>query len=276
VTEVGSAYTEDHIYLELYKLIQTRNLHLVIFSEDRIARNFQGIGAILEAIERFRITIHVVGVENPYMCDISRNVDRLHAAMKAAREESKLKSERSIRNAQARRLIKASQPRAPPMASAELLDVLAKMIQGCDTQSFYTAFNKITPHGTSEDRLGGPNFISADRMGQEFVAIKKGDFTFKDILAYLNKWNVYRKGKTNWTTTTLSELIVHHFGEEVLRELKGGEEKQDEEDEEDEDFEVSSYSHNFMFHGGQVFCQKCGRTSEQVRENGQMIPCEFK
>jgi hypothetical protein len=152
----------------------------------------------------------VVGVERPYVCSLVHgNIDRLEDEMRAARDESQMKSERAIRTARHKKTLK---PFEAPTASEDVIDVLGKMINGgCSITDFYTAFNKITPYGQTDDRLGGPNYILEDRNRNEFTEIKKGDFTLKDILAFFNKWNVYQKGKTKWTTATLSSLISYHF-----------------------------------------------------------------
>ena len=213
LTEVGSAYTEDYRKLQLCSLLTKKDLVLVVYSADRICRNLALAGMIEEAIRRNNLTIHIVGVERPYICSMEHgNIDRLKDEMRAARDESQMKSERAIRTYRHKQVLKLQQPFVPPTASAELMDVLSKMINGCPIDHFYTAFNKITPYGATDDRLGGPNYILEDRNRKEFIQIKRGDFTLKDILAFFNKWEVYQKGKTNWTMATLSDLISHHFG----------------------------------------------------------------
>jgi hypothetical protein len=213
LTEVGSAYTEDYRKLELCSLLTKKDLVLVVYSADRICRNLALAGMIEEAIRRNNLTIHIVGVERPYICSMEHgNIDRLKDEMRAARDESQMKSERAIRTYRHKQVLKLQQPFVPPTASAEVMDVLSKMINGCPIDHFYKAFNKITPYGATDDRLGGPNYILEDRNRKEFTQIKRGDFTLKDILAFFNKWEVYQKGKTNWTMATLSDLISHHFG----------------------------------------------------------------
>lgn len=213
LTEIGSAYTEEYRKLQLCSLLAKKNLVLVVYSADRICRNLALAGMIEEAIRRNNLTIHVVGVERPYICSMEHgNIDRLKDEMRAARDESQMKSERAIRTNRHKQVLKLQQPFVPPTASAEVMDVLSKMINGCPIAEFYVAFNKITPYGATDDRLGGPNYILEDRNRKEFTQIKRGDFTLKDILAFFNKWEVYQKGKTNWTMATLSDLISHHFG----------------------------------------------------------------
>ena len=214
VTEIGSAYTDNYMNLQLYSFLKNKDQVLVIYSACRISRNLGLSGIIIEAIYRKNLTIHVVGVERPYVCSlVDGNIDRLQDEMRAARDESQIKSERAIRTARHKQALKLH---VAPIASVDVMDVLEKMINGgCSITDFYKAFNKITPYGQTDDRLGGPNYILEDRNRKEFTDIKKGDFTLKDILAFFNKWNVYRNGKTKWTAVTLTSLISCYFESET-------------------------------------------------------------
>ena len=244
IADIGSAYTEDCTKLSINNILNLKNLkkvHIIVTSADRLSRNRSLSGSILHAIERKGLTVHVENGESPYTCSLTHgNIDRLEAELDIARKESDGISARSIRASQYQKMLASQQPVLPPSASEEVMNVLDKMINGCATvQEFYEAFNKIkTRYSDTEDRLGGPNFIAENRFRQEFTDLKKGDFTFRDILGYFNKWEIFRKGKTNWTTTTLSELIAHHFGAEVLARIRSG--QNDMEDEEDEDDDVRS------------------------------------
>ena len=226
ITEIGSAYTDDYVNLQLCSLLKNKNQVFVIYSTDRICRNLGLAGMIIEAIYRNNLTIHIVGIERPYVCSLTEgNIARLQDEMRAARDESQMKSERAIRTARHRQALKLQRPFVPPTASEDVMDVLSKMINGCPIADFYTAFNKITPYGETDNRLGGPNFILEDRNRKEFTEIKKGDFNLKDILAFFNKWGVYQKGKTKWTGETLASLLHYHFGlkdanEEMKDEMK--------------------------------------------------------
>jgi hypothetical protein len=101
------------------------------------------------------------------------------------------------------------------------------MIHGCDTiQTFYDAFNKITPWGATENKLGGDLFTMTDRNHKEFTELKKGEFQLKNILAMVNQWDVFQKGKKAWTAKTLAELILLLHGEEVLSGILSEDERQ--------------------------------------------------
>lgn len=245
IVEIGSAYTEDYTKLSINHLLKPKNLkklHIIVTSADRLSRNFALSGAIIEAIERRGLTVHIEDGEQPYTCSATEgNIDRLRQQLDVARNESYGISVRAIRSAQYQRMLASQQPVQPPSTSPEVMDVLDKMINGCSTiQEFYDSFNKIkTPYSDTDQRLGGPKFIAQNRFRQEFTNLKKGDFMFRDILGYFNKWEIYRKGKTNWTTATLSELIGHHFGSDVLERLRSGNGQNDMEEEDSENDENS-------------------------------------
>lgn len=245
VSDIGSAYTEDCTKLSINNLLNLKNLkkvHIIVTSADRLSRNRSLSGSILDAIERKGLTVHIENGESPYTCSLTHgNIDRLEAELDIARKESDGISARSIRASQYQKILASQQPVQPPSAPEEVMNVLDKMINGCaKIQEFYEAFNKIkTRYSDTEDRLGGPNFIAQNRFRQEFTDLKKGDFTFRDILGYFNKWEIFRKGKTNWTTTTLSELIGHHFGADVLARLRSGNGQNDMEEDDSENDENS-------------------------------------
>jgi len=244
VSDIGSAYTDDSTKLSINNLLQLKNLkkvHIIVTSADRLSRNRVLSGAILHAIERKGLTIHIENGDSPYTCSAKEgNIARLEVDLDLARIEAEGISARSIRAAQYQKMLTSQQPILPPSASDEVMNVLEKMINGCPTiGEFYEAFNKIkTRYSDTDDRLGGPNFIAENRDRQEFTSIKKGDFNFRDILGYFNKWEIYRKGKTNWTTTSLSQLIDHHFGSDVLTRLRNFQDIQDIQDTEEDEMKI--------------------------------------
>ena len=212
LTEVGSAFNK-HEQLLLHTILNKRNFHLIVYDETRLSRNLEAAGKIIDFIKRNNITVHVVGVEQPYVCDTKENIQRLFKGMYEGYEESDMKSRRSKmyhRN-------KAPKVAPPFEPSQELVDVIVMMVNGCDDiHRFYDAFNKITPWGTTDDKIGGPNFIMRDRMWNECKSIKKGDFQLTKILRMFNEWDVYQKGKKRWTMESLTNLIIFLLEKKIL------------------------------------------------------------
>jgi hypothetical protein len=283
IYDEGTAFGEDYESREIFNIMKNKDITIFVFDESRLSRNLGGAGKIIELIQRNRIAIYVVGVENPYVCTIRENVQRLRDGMEAARAESMMKSERSEAMARARRLIKANQPYQPPPSSPNLLTLLSMMWKGSNIQTFIDAFNLVTPWGQTEDKLGG-NFLLLNRYGKEFTVLKKGDFTLKDILAMFNKWDVFQQGKRCWTYDSLRELVQFHFGDEAVSDLTSNATDAPSSDDDDDmvsDEIVSSSafstfkSHDFRVNGSVIFCNKCGRTNIQTMTGNSVVPCEF-
>jgi predicted site-specific integrase-resolvase len=212
LTEVGSAFNK-HEQLLLHTILNKKNIHLVVYDETRLSRNLEAAGKIIDLIKRHNITVHVVGVEQPYICDTKENIQRLFKGMYEGYEESDMKSRRSKmyhRN-------KAPKVVPPFEPSQDLIDVIIMMVNGCDDiQKFYDAFNKLTHWGKTDDKIGGPNFIMQDRTWNECTCIKKGDFGLQKILRMFNEWDVYQKGAKRWTMNSLTELIMSLLEKKIL------------------------------------------------------------
>ena len=212
LTEVGSAFNK-HEQLLLHTILNKRNFHLIVYDETRLSRNLEAAGKIIDLIKRNNITVHVVGVEEPYVCDTKENIQRLFKGMYDGYEESDMKSRRSKmyhRN-------KAPKVVPPFEPTQEVVDVIVMMVNGCDDiQQFYDAFNKITHWGTTDDKIGGPNFIMRDRLWNECTGIKKGDFQLTRILRMFNEWDVYQKGAKRWTMESLTNLVISLLEKKIL------------------------------------------------------------
>ena len=158
VTEIGSAFN-NHKSLQLHSILDQKNIHIFIYDQSRLSRDLEAAGAIIKKIQENKIIVHVVGVEQPYVCDTKENLRRLFMGMIDAHDEAVLISERSKRYHQSQKIIRASRPIPPPTASVELLTVLKMMLEGCEIHDFYDAFNRITPFGQTEERIGGNLYI---------------------------------------------------------------------------------------------------------------------
>ena len=212
ITEIGSAFN-NHESLQLHSILDQQNIHVFIYDQSRLSRDLEAAGAIIKKIQANKIIVHVVGVEQPYICDTKENLRRLFTGMVDAYDEAILISERSKRYHQSQKIIRASRPIPPPTASVELLIVLKMMLEGCDIHAFYDAFNRITPFGQTEERIGGNLYILEGCDRKEMQSIQKGDFTMKDILRMFNQWEITENGKKKFTMASLCLLIKYFFGE---------------------------------------------------------------
>ena len=212
MTEIGSAFNH-HESLRLYSILDQKNIHIFIYDTSRLSRDLEATGSIIKKIQANKIIVHVAGVEQPYVCDTKENLRRLFMGMVEAYDEAVIISERSKRYHQAQKIIRASRPISPPTASVELLTVLKMMLEGCDIRDFYDAFNRVTPLGQTEARIGGDLYVLEGRDRKEMQSIQKGDFTMKDILRMFNQWEITENGKKKFTMASLCRLVKHFFGE---------------------------------------------------------------
>lgn len=212
ITEIGSAFN-NHESLQLYSILDQKNIHIFIYDPSRLSRDLEAAGAIIKKIQANKIIVHVAGVEQPYVCDTKENLRRLFTGMVDAYDEAVIISERSKRYHQSQKIIRASRPIPPPTASAELLIVLKMMLEGCDIRAFYDAFNRITPFGQTEERIGGDLYVLEGRDRKEMESIQKGDFTMKDILRMFNQWEITESGKKKFTMASLCRLVKYFFGD---------------------------------------------------------------
>jgi len=212
MTEIGSAFNH-HESLRLYSILDQKNIHVFIYDTSRLSRDLEATGAIIKKIQANKIIVHVAGVEQPYVCDTKENIRRLFMGMVEAYDEAVIISERSKRYHQAQKIIRASRPISLPTASVELLTVLKMMLKGCDIRDFYDAFNRVTPLGQTEARIGGDLYVLEGRDRKEMQSIQKGEFTMKDILRMFNQWEITENGKKKFTMASLCRLVKHFFGE---------------------------------------------------------------
>ena len=211
VTEIGSAFN-NHKSLQLHSILDQKNIHIFIYDQSRLSRDLEAAGAIIKKIQENKIIVHVVGVEQPYVCDTKENLRRLFMGMIDAHDEAVLISERK-RYHQSQKIIRASRPIPPPTASVELLTVLKMMLEGCEIHDFYDAFNRITPFGQTEQRIGGDLYVLEGCDRKEMQSIQKGDFTMKDILRMFNQWEITENGKKKFTMASLCRLVKYFFGD---------------------------------------------------------------
>jgi DNA invertase Pin-like site-specific DNA recombinase len=214
ITEIGSAFNH-HESLRLYSVLDQKNIHVFIYDTSRLSRDLEAAGTIIKKIQANKIIVHVAGVEQPYVCDTKENIRRLFMGMVEAYDEAIIISERSKRYHQAQKTIRASRPIPPPTASVELLTVLKMMLEGCDIGDFYEAFNRVTPLGQTEARIGGDLYVLEGRDRKEMQSIQKGDFTMKDILRMFNQWEITESGTKKFTMASLCRLVNHFFGEVI-------------------------------------------------------------
>ena len=212
ITEIRSAFN-NHESLQLHSILDQKNIHIFIYDHSRLSRDLEAAGAIIKKIQENKIIVHVVGVEQPYVCDTKENLRRLFMGMVDAHDEAVLISERSKRYHQSQKIIRASRPIPPPTASVELLTVLKMMLEGCEIHDFYDAFNRITPFGQTEERIGGDLYVLEGCDRKEMQCIQKGDFTMKDILRMFNQWEITENGKKKFTMASLCRLVNYFFGD---------------------------------------------------------------
>ena len=226
ITEIGSAFN-NHESLQLYSILDQKNIHIFIYDPSRLSRDLEAAGAIIKKIQENKIIIHVVGVEQPYVCDTKENLRRLFMGMVDAYDEAVIISERSKRYHQSQKIIRASRPIPPPTASVELLTVLKMMLEGCEIRDFYDAFNRVTPFGQTEERIGGDLYVLEGCDRKEMQSIQNGDFTLKDILRMFNQWEITENGKKKFTMASLCRLVKYFFGdvEDVISIMEEDEEE---------------------------------------------------
>ena len=252
VFEVHSAYKgkdtrKDKSKVDVFddmKLIQflknPNGIHdMFIIAEDRLARNPVLAGTILSLCKQHRITIHIVGIESPYKFVplTGEGEQRLWIAMLNSIKESQEKSERAIRSAQHRSLLSSLLPYEPPFVSQKMMELLTLMINGCSVEVYYKVFNEmLEKNHDQKERYGGDWFFSADD-GSELRIIRKNSISLSRMLTTFNTWELFRENihgmlKKPWSKASLTEVISHHFGKDVLEQIN---KKWDEEDVEDID-----------------------------------------
>lgn len=229
VTEVCSSYN-NHENQKLFSEVLTHsNISVCVVSADRLARTLSGAAKVMENSRENNITIHVVGGDHPYVCDphaslVSSEWKRLHDEMIVGYLEAKKISDRSkmyhnTKKIEKEALIASGQgPKPLPLyISFDTMQVLEKLLLGCENiQEFYTQFNKITPFGTTEEKMGD-QFYLPTKSKEEYTKWPEYEFTLNKILTIFNTWQVSRKtGYTSlWTGEELGKVVHYYFGQEV-------------------------------------------------------------
>ena len=201
--------------------------HLFVASESRLARNTVLAGTVIALCKQHNITIHIVGVESPYQFvpSTGEGEQRLWLALLDAVKESEEKSKRAKASAQNRAFVRASLPPRPyeaPFVSADMKMLLGLMINGCAIQEFYTAFNKMLEKNPEQKERYGDEWIFTQDDKTEMTIIEKYTINLTRMIKTFSEWSLCRENKVGsmlkqkWTRTTLSEVIVHHFGQDVL------------------------------------------------------------
>jgi len=229
VTEVCSSYN-NHEKQKLFSEVLTQsNISIYVVSADRLARTLSGAAQVIEKSRANNITIHVVGGDHPYVCDphasfVSSEWKRLHDEMIIGYLEAKKISDRSkmyhnTKKMEKEALIASGQgPKPLPLyLSFDTMHVLEKLLLGCDNiQEFYKQFNRITPFGTTEEKMGD-QFYLPTKSQEEYTKWPEYEFSLKKILTIFNTWEVPRRNgyATLWTGEQLGQVILYYFGQEV-------------------------------------------------------------
>ena len=223
--ETHSAYI-DWEKLQLFAFVanpMNAGVHLVGWDETRFGRSLEAAGRLCRLCKKHKITIHITGVETPYVCDpfqpYSSAWDRLVDGIKMGEQESFLKSERSKAYWRAKRMEVTRNMVAPDM-----LEVIFTLLFGfvaSGRQAFYDAFNRVTPLGTTDERMGGDVYMLADEHHQEYVSMRAGEWNVTEMLLLFKAWNIrYGVGPRGailpWTRERLEQTIVQYFGEDAL------------------------------------------------------------
>lgn len=238
ITEIGSAFGDNVSGALIEAMAANRGAHLIVYDEARLARNTVAGAQLIAACKRNQVTVHVAGIAPSYACVHSSQWRRLLNAIGDAEEESETRSKRSKtyhRNRQqlGQPAANARAPfgfeyrrdpatglraaeRAPTEREQAILSLLHKLTYGSDMPSFYTAFNLLSRWGPTEERLGGPVHKLRDRNQEEFFELERGAVHADDILALLNSWEIFPRGRVRWTRAGLALAIESHLGPEAL------------------------------------------------------------
>ena len=223
--------------------------HLFVISADRLARNLTLGGQVISLCTRWGITIHIVGDSTKYykVDPVTRDgQSRLLLEMLNATNESQDKVERNIRNAETKRILKATlpppppRPYEPPFVSEDMKSLLTLIIMGSSIQNFYDAFNKMLDKNPDQPARFGADWFFKQDDNTEMTNIEKFAINFTRIVKTFSEWDLCRENKkgmlkAKWTKTTLAEVIVHHFGQDIFDKIN---KKWDEFNEDMEDADV--------------------------------------
>ena len=226
VSYKGSAYSDEAANrLPIWEAIgDQKDSHLIVFDESRLARNMTAGGRLIDKVKANRITIHVVGVQDPYVVNTSDAFSRLLRGILRAKEEADTISERSRNYAAERKRKREEEERTnptPPYAEDSQLVLLQVMLHGTRSITlFNNMVNRASPYGETDDKMGGVTHRLMNTDGTPVEAIVSGE-TFADlsqILGFFNDWRIFRTGTTRkkWTKQSLAKVIAHFFGKSSL------------------------------------------------------------
>jgi len=221
ISKKGSAYHSDsEANLLLINTISSlRDAELIVFDESRLSRNTEIAGKVISIAKENRVTIHVVGVESPYICNSRDTFSRLFNGVMAANDEANMMAARAKNYARARSLKRAREGPKPPILSQAVKDLLEIMIVGGSIDNFNHLLNQASPFGKDpQNKMGGPTYRLLNTDDSIIGAIESG-ITFSSlsmILALFNDWHVFQKRTKRFTKNELAKVIAYHFGKASL------------------------------------------------------------
>jgi len=250
VLDRGSAWASPQL-LQLEGVLEAaRDINLVVHDETRFSRNAVHGAQLIRTCMRNRIAVHVVGIDDPYICTGRANWARLRAGVDNAETESDIRSARASafqRNRRAQRIASGwvPAPRRPPRRPARrqppfgcryadregpalvpdlgereaaVIDVMQRLVCGTEMPAFYDAFNRAgsTPPAGAPGAMGGERERLFDDYGREYARVDPGHIGPNYIYTLLNLWGICQRGARRWTRRTVIEAIEHHLGPDVL------------------------------------------------------------
>jgi DNA invertase Pin-like site-specific DNA recombinase len=243
VLDRGSAWASPQL-LQLEGVLEAaRDINLVVHDETRFSRNAVHGAQLIRTCMRNRIAVHVVGIDDPYICTGRANWGRLRAGVDNAETESDIRSARASafqRNRRAQRIAGGWVPaprrrsrRQPPFGCCYIgvglelqsdtnereslvLEIIRRLICGTEMAPFYELFNRVAPSAGTPGALGGERERLLDDYGREYTEIGEGHIGPKYIYSLLNIWEIRARRGRRWTRRALEEAILHHLGSDVL------------------------------------------------------------
>jgi DNA invertase Pin-like site-specific DNA recombinase len=246
VLDRGSAWTSPQL-LQLEGVLEAaRDINLVVHDETRFSRNAVHGAQLIRTCMRNRIAVHVVGIDDPYICTGRANWGRLRAGVDNAETESDIRSARASafqRNRRAQRIASGWVPaprrparRQPPFGcryadregpalvpdlgerEAAVIDVMRRLVCGTEMPAFYDAFNRAgsTPPAGAPGAMGGERERLFDDYGREYARVDPGHIGPNYIYTLLNLWGICQRGARKWTRRAVIEAIERHLGPDVL------------------------------------------------------------
>ena len=246
VLDRGSAWTSPQL-LQLEGVLEAaRDINLVVHDETRFSRSSVYGAQLIRTCMRNRIAVHVVGIDDPYICAGRANWGRLRAGVDNAETEGDIRSARASafqRNRRAQRIASGWVPaprrparRQPPFGcryadregpalvpdlgerEAAVIDVMRRLVCGTEMPAFYDAFNRAgsTPPAGAPGAMGGERERLFDDYGREYARVDPGHIGPKYIYTLLNLWGICQRGARRWTRRAVIEAIEQHLGPDVL------------------------------------------------------------